>query len=317
MVDRNDPIGDASTPAAIPLAGWRAIARRLWAVQRETALWVAAAGVAFYAVLAVLPGLGFLLLTYGMFAGAETIKEHVRQLEGVLPQESLNAFVDQLTGMLGNTGGTLRWGVSGTLLVTLWSVWFGMRALISALNLAYRQAERRGFVVLNALALVLGVCGLAFVPLTFGVFLRASTLGAALGLPPWAVEVVQVARWPFLVAMILLALAVVYRIGPCRATPRWRWVSWGAVAAAALWVGASALFTAYVRTVANYQAAYGVAGAVITLMLWLNLVAYAILLGAALNAEMERQTTHRTASRSAVCGPDPQGPGGRPSTKKG
>ena len=255
-----------------------------------------ASGVAFYAVLAILPGLGFVMLTLGMVSGSDDIKGHFQQLEGVLPQEALNAFVDQFTHMLSSTGGTLRWGASGSLMLMLWSLWLGMRALIAALNLAYQEKECRGFLQLNALALLLGLCGMAFVPLTFGVFLETSTLIAAFGLSPGLVWFLRLARWPLLVVMILTALAFLYRLGPCRAAPKWRWVSWGAVAAAALWIVASALFTAYVRHVVNYQSAYGMAGAVITLMLWLNLIAYAILLGATLNAEMERQTTRDTAS---------------------
>jgi membrane protein len=299
MADKHDPvedIADAGSPEDIPLPSWRAIVRRLWIAQSETGLWVMASGVAFYAVLAILPGLGVIMLSFSVFGGAETVKGHFRQLEGVLPQEALNAFVDQLTDMLGTTGGTLRWGVTGSLVLVLWSVWLGMRALIAALNLAYHEKECRGVLSLNAVALVLGLGGLMFVPLTFSVFLETPTLVATFGLSQQNAWFLQLARWPFLVMMILTALALLYRIGPCRAAPKWRWVSWGAVAAALLWIAASAIFTGYARHVANYQSAYGLAGAVITLMLWLNLVSYAVLLGGALNAEMERQTTQETAS---------------------
>lgn len=291
---------DAHRPEDIPLANWRAILRRLWSVQSEKGLWVMASGVAFYAVLAVLPGLGFVLLTLGMISGADRIKARFEPLKGIVPEQALDAFVDQLTDMVGSTGGTLRWGISGSLLLTLWSLWLGMRALIAALNFAYREKEHRGFFALNGLSLLLGLVWLAFVPLTFGVFLATPTLAAALRIPEGFLWPLQWLRWPFLVCMILLALALLYRIGPCRMAPKWRWVSWGAVVAATLWIVASALFTAYVQHVANYQAAYGLAGAVITLMLWLNLIAYAILLGAVLNAEMERQTTCETSTSNTM-----------------
>ncbi|WP_207456612.1 YihY/virulence factor BrkB family protein [Azospirillum sp. SYSU D00513] len=286
-----DAGADYGDPRDIPLSGWRGIARRLWTEQCENGLWVAAAGVAFYAMLALLPGLGFLMLTVGMTNGPEAVKEQFGQLDGVLPQESLNATVDQFTAMLEVTRGTLRWGAGGSLMLTLWSLWFGMRALIAALNLAYRERERRGFLKLNGLSILLGIGGLVFIPVSFGLFVKAPALADFLELPVWLVWLVQIGRWPLLVAMILTALAVLYRVGPSRAEPKWRWVSWGAVIATALWIGASALFSLYVRTLADYQSAYGMAGALITLMIWLNLVAYAILFGAALNAEIEQQTS--------------------------
>ncbi|OYD81598.1 YihY/virulence factor BrkB family protein [Azospirillum brasilense] len=289
-------IVDADGPKEFPPSSWRAILWRLWLIQSETGLWVMASGVAFYAVLAVLPGLGFTLLTLGMISGADRLKERFEQLKGIVPEQALVAFVDQLAAMVGNTGGTLRWGITGSLLLMLWSLWLGMRALIAALNFAYRETERRGFFALNGLSLLLGLVWLGFVPLTFGVFLETATLAAALRLPEGLLWMLQWLRWPFLTAMILLVLALLYRVGPCRTAPKWRWVSWGAVVAGTLWIVASALFTAYVQHVTNYQAAYGLAGAVITLMLWLNLIAYAILLGGALNAEMERQTTRETIS---------------------
>ena len=289
---------DFGHPRDIPLSGWRGIARRLWTEQCENGLWVAAAGVAFYAMLALLPGLGFIMLTIGMSSSPEAVKEQFGQLDGVLPQESLNATVDQFTAMLEATRGTLRWGAGGSLMLMLWSLWFGMRALIAALNLAYRERERRGFLALNGLSILLGVGGLVFIPVSFGLFVKAPALADFLELPVWLVWLVQIGRWPLLVAMILTALAVLYRVGPSRAEPKWRWVSWGAVIATALWVGASVLFTFYVRTVADYQSAYGMAGALITLMLWLNLVAYAILFGASLNAEIERQTSHDVRAAS-------------------
>ena len=95
-------------------------------------------------------------------------------------------------------------------------------------------------------------------------------------------------------AFLIVSLALCYRIGPCRAAPKWRWVAWGAAAGAALWILASLGFSLYVRHVANYATAYGVAGSVLTVMIWLYLVAYAVLIGAALNAEMERQTSRDT-----------------------
>jgi membrane protein len=294
--DDSERSAEAHHPQDIPLSSWGAILRRLWLVQTGNGLWVMAAGIAYYGILSILPGLGFVMLTLGMIHGPESIKSDLQHLDRVLPVEALTMFVDQFAMMLNRTGGTLRWGITGSLLLMLWSVWLGMRALIAALNLAYREQECRSFLRLNAVALLLGIGGLAFVPLTFGVFLEGWTLFPSLGLSAGLAGFLRLARWPVLIILILMAMAILYRLGPCRAAPKWRWVSWGAATAAVLWLGASALFTAYAQHVVDYESAYGIAGAIITLLLWLNLIAYAILLGGALNAEMERQTTSDTTS---------------------
>jgi len=288
---------DAASPRDIPPAGWRAIARRVWRLQSEAGLWVAAAGVAFYALLGILPGLGVLVLTIGTSMGIPTIKERIELLADVLPKDAAMMFVDQLADMLPATGGTLGWGIAGTLALTLWSVCLSMRALIAALNLAYGSKERRGFLHLNALALGLGLGAVTFVPLTFALYIGLPTLMGTVESGTGLHAVLRLARWPVLATIILLGLAVLYRVGPCRAVPKWRWVSWGALAATATWLAASALFIAYTRHVMNYQWTYGMAGAVITLMLWLNLIVYAIMFGAALNAQTERQTTRDTSTR--------------------
>lgn len=287
----------AEHPRDIPVAGWRAILWRMWCFQSEVGLWVPAAGVAFYLLLAVLPGLGLAVLTVGAAFGSKAMNDRVGQLDGVLPEQALHAVLDQLSGTAAATGGTLGWGVLGTLGFTLWSVWIGMRALMAALNLAYRTTENRSFLRINGVALILGLGSLALVPLTFALFIGAPAAIDALELAPLLDRGLRLARWPMLAAMILLALSLLYRVGPCRAEPKWRWVSRGAVAATAVWLLASAAFIAYAQHVVQYQSAFGMAGAVITLMMWLNLIAYAILFGASLNAQTEMHTDKDTSVR--------------------
>ncbi len=94
--------------------------------------------------------------------------------------------------------------------------------------------------------------------------------------------------------MVILALSVLYRFGPDRDQPRWQWVSWGAIIATALWMVASVLFSVYVAHFGNYNKTYGSMGAVIILLMWFFLTAYAVLIGAEFNAEMEHQTKRDT-----------------------
>lgn len=245
---------EAERPGDIPGDGWRAVLRRIWDATTERGLWVAAGGVAFF---------------------------------------SFSALVGQLMGTAAGAGEGFGWGLAGSLLFLIWSTLFAMRALIEALNHAYRETERRGTLALNGLALLLGACGLG---LSIGsvALLTAdpAMLGPALA-PAWATAP-GMARWPLVAMAVAAMLALCYRIGPCRAAPKWRWLSWGAAAGAGLWVLASLGFSAYVRQIAQYEVAYGLAGAVLVLMIWLYLLAYAVLLGAALNAELERQTARDT-----------------------
>ena len=98
-------------------------------------------------------------------------------------------------------------------------------------------------------------------------------------------------RWPILAGVAILALAIVYRYAPDRTEPQWQWISWGAVAATALWISGSIGFTIYVSRVGSYDKTYGSLGALIVLLLWFYLTAYVILAGAELNAEIERRRT--------------------------
>lgn len=288
-----EPGCDANHPGDIPGAGWWAVARRVWGTTTEKGLWVAAGGVAFFTFFALIPALGIVVQTYGLFVGHDAIASKVGELGGVLPDKAMNALVGQLMGTAADAGQGFGWGLAGSLLLLLWSAVFAMRALIAALNHAYRETEKRGTFVLNGLALLLGACGLG---LSIGsvALLTAdpALVGPALE-PAWA-SVLRIARWPFVAVLVAAMLALCYRIGPCRTAPKWRWLSWGAAAGAGLWVLASLGFSVYVRRIAQYEVAYGLAGAVLVLMIWLYLLSYAVLLGAALNAELERQTARDT-----------------------
>jgi membrane protein len=179
-------------------------------------------------------------------------------------------------------------------LVALWSASAGMRTLMTALDVAYAEKETRGTVrfygasVLLTLGAVIG----AIVALVTIVAVPAA-LGFV-GLGERLENLVSYARWPLLAGVMLVGLAIVYRYGPARAKAQWRWVSWGAVIATLLWLAASALFSLYVTQFGDYNKTYGSMGAVVILMTWFLLTAYIFLIGAEINAEMERQTRKDT-----------------------
>ena len=113
----------------------------------------------------------------------------------------------------------------------------------------------------------------------------------------------QVVRWLLLVLVLVVALAVVYRLAPDRDAPRFKWVSVGAVVATVLWIVGSLVFSLYVNNFGKYGNTYGALAGVVVLLLWLYLTSYVILLGAEINAEAERQTEKDTTTGP----PEPMG----------
>ena len=142
---------------------------------------------------------------------------------------------------------------------------------------------------LYAVALLFALGAGAFVVLALAAILVPAALGAQAGPGSGADAALRLGRWPVLLAAVSTGLAVAYRHGPSRACPRWRWVSWGGALAAIVWLFGSAAFSFYVERVGGHDRVYGSLGAVVGLMTWAWLSSAAVLAGAALNAELERE----------------------------
>ena len=176
------------------------------------------------------------------------------------------------------------------LLLALWSASRGMSGLITAINIAYEEKERRSFLRFNliALGLTLGVVVGGVLAIALIAILPAAVQLLAVGsATKWLLLLVQ---WPLLIVLVMVGLALLYRFGPDRDKPQWRWVTPGAIAATVLWIVASIGFTFYVANFNSYNKTYGSLGGVVILLTWLYLSALAVLLGAVINAQSERQT---------------------------
>lgn len=279
----------ATTPKDIPAKGWKDILWRVWDEQSKDNISMIAAGVAYYAILALFPAIAAAVSIYGLVADPTAIEGQFDTLAGFLPGEALNILKQQAHTVASQPRGGLSIGVAIGLLFTLWSASRGVNAVIGALNIAYEEEEKRSFIKLALMSVLLTLGGILFLIVTLAVVVVVPTILNLIPLGPLA-WVVSLVRWPILAVAILFALAVLYRYAPSRAEPKWRWVTWGSVAAGAIWLLGSIGFSIYVANFGNYNEAYGSVGAVVVLLLWLNLTAYAILLGAELNAEMEHQT---------------------------
>jgi membrane protein len=287
---------DARTPKDIPARGWKDI---LWRVKEQIAqdrLSIIAAGVAFYGLLAVFPGLIALVGLYGLAFDPQQVEQQVSALSGILPAQAADILLGQLHDLTTTDSTALSIGAIGGLLLALWSASAGMRTLMEALNVAYGEEEKRGFLRFYGTALLLTLAAILGTVIALALVIALPIVLKFLGLSSALSWVISIAAWPILVGMMLLGLAIVYRYGPSREEPRWRWVSWGAVTATLLWIAGSVLFSIYVTRFGNYNETYGSVGAIVILLMWFLLSSYAVLIGAELNAEMERQTRADTTS---------------------
>jgi membrane protein len=263
----------AASPSKISAAGWKQILRRVWQRGRRNGISVTAAGVAFYTLLTVFPGTLALIGLFGLFVTRSEIEERLSDLGEMLPPQAAELVLAQMQDLTErNLAGI---GAFGGLLLGLWSASAGVRALMQACNVAYDCEERRPLLRSYRTSLVLTV---------FGLTLAALAVALALALP-------FAARWPLFAAAMMLGLAVLYRYAPCRPEPHWQWVSWGAAVATALWLAGTGLLSLYVANLGHFNRLYGTLGAVVIVLLWLLITGHSILLGAELNAEIERETS--------------------------
>jgi membrane protein len=287
----------AEEPQQMTLAGWHDI---LWRVVGDISrdnISLMAAGIAFYALLSLAPAFTALVALYGLAFDPAEVQSQIKAVEGIIPPEAQRVIAGQLTAVVRASDSTLGVGFVISLAVALWSANSATGALISALNVVYAEPEKRSLPRYYAHTLLLTAAGVVFSLLAL---LLIAIIPAVLGLLPFGgagKELVSAVRWPVLLLLFGGALAVVYRYAPCRNEPRWSWVSWGTVAAMLLWIASSALFSVYVGSFATYNKTYGSLGAVVVLLMWFWISAYAVLLGAELNAEMEHQTARDTTDR--------------------
>jgi membrane protein len=253
-----------------------------------------AAGVTYYALLALFPAIAALVSIYGLFADPATIQDHLNALSGVLPSGALDIIREQMTRIASKGGGTLGLSFVIGLAVSLWSANAGMKAIFDALNIVYGEDEKRSFVGLNVRSLSFTLGALAFLLLAIAAIVVLPILLNFVGLGSTVAWLLALGRWPILLVAVTLGLAVLYRTGPSRDAAKWKWVTPGGVLAAVLWLVVSMLFSWYVANFGSYNETYGSLGALIGFMTWMWISTIVVLTGAEINAEIEHQTAKDT-----------------------
>ncbi|WP_337061129.1 YihY/virulence factor BrkB family protein [Kineococcus sp. G2] len=293
----------ADSPQEIPAKGWLEVSKRAWKEASDDQVPLLAAGVAFKAFLAIFPAVTAAFLLWSLIGDTQQIVNQVNSITAI-PDAARNLIVEQVRHVNQNQA-SAGWSAALAIVLALWSASSGVQNLMAATNLAYDEDEDRGFVKRKGIALLLTLGAIVFMLLAIGFIAVAPVLVNALGASGVVNVVVSVLRWVLLLGLVLVALAVVYRLAPDRDSPRMKWTSVGAAVATALWLIVSIGFSLYITVAggSSYVKNYGALAGVVILLMWLWLTSYAILLGAEINAESERQTDHDTT----VGDPQPMG----------
>ncbi len=266
----------------------------------QTNMMLVAAGVTFYAMLAVFPGLSATLAIWSTFADPEAIRSYLSVAHTFIPPEAFEILSQQIDALMQGPRGGIGLPAVVSILIALWSARAGVGSLLQGLNLIHGTRPRNtvlaylfGYVMTVALVgvMLLALATVVVVPVvvTFLPF-HAVTGWLNSGLP-----------WIAMVLLMFTALGLLYRYGPnVRPDRRDPFVSAGSFLATLVWGGASLGLTFYIANFGNYNRIYGSIGAVIALMMWLYVSAMSVLLGAALNAEIARWRLRRTRRRMAA-----------------
>jgi membrane protein len=294
----------ARSPWQMPLTAWKDIASRTWIRTWQDNVGLVSAGVAYYGFLAIVPLLGLVVLGYGLLADPQMVVDDFRALAVVFPPDVAKLIAEQLLGAIRSSQQTKGIGIVVGLLVALYGATNGAGAVVTALNIAYSEKEKRTLLrfYLTTIAMTVITVVLAIVALA------AMTALAFLGrfFPEASAAAISVTRAAGLVGLGLVASAIaatLYRFAPSREEAQWQWITPGSAFAGAAWVLLTSLFSYYVTNIANYGATYGSLGTVVVLLSWIYLSAYALVFGGELNSEIE----HQTALDSTTGKPLPMG----------
>lgn len=280
----------------------RDILLRAWRGQSEHGASLLAAGVAFYALFAIFPGLGAATWIFGLLADPATIQSQLNSLKDVLPEEARGLIGRQLVALTSQSAGLSLSGIF-SIFVALYSARLAASAMMQALDAVYDVEETRGFLAANAIAILFTLAAIAILIIAIVVLVGVPIFLSYLGLSSIPAGLIRHLRWPLLAVLMALALATIYRYGPNRKNACWKWLTWGSATATIVWLIGSAGFSWYVAAFNSYDKVYGSIGAVVILLFWFWLTAYSALLGAELDNAMER----RASAPPAAPIPNPAG----------
>lgn len=271
---------------------------RVFQLAEEAHLTLISAGVAFFGLFAIFPGMAALIAIFGLVADPAVVSEQLVLMEDVIPAEAMVLFGAQLDRLLNTRPDTLGLATAFSIALAIWSARAGVAALMRGLNVIHGDAPRSGLRH-YAVALLLTICLIGISVGALLVVVVAPIALAFLPLSDFAGTIIAALRWVAALFILLAALGLLYRFGPNARDARFDWITPGAFVVVVSWLGASMGFSAYLANFGNYNEVYGSIGAVIALLMWFYISAYLILLGAALNVTLRRDDARARARSDA------------------
>ncbi len=275
------------SPKKIKGDGWKKILMRVKDRIGEDNITIVAAGVAFYAFLAIFPAIMAILSIYGLAVDPQQAEQQISKLSGMMPDQAFEIIKERIDNLLSTSGSALSWGTALGILISLWSANAGTKSLFTGLDIAYETKNNRGLIKQNALTLLFTFGFIITLVISMVLIVIFPAIVSTFGLPDNIENLISWLRWPILAGIVILVITFIYKYAPDSKTPKFRWVVIGASLATLLWLIASWGFSFYVSNFGNYGEMYGSISAVVILLLWLFLTSFIILLGGELNSATE------------------------------
>ncbi len=274
----------------MPPRAWRDVVVRVWNESWGDNIGLVAAGVAFYGFLAVVPLLGVLVLTYGLIADPGSVIGHMHALTRILPTDVAVLIGRLLMNAVEASENTKGLGFLLALAIAVYAGGNGAGAVMTALNIAYEESEKRSLAKFYAIAFTITVAAVLLALMAIAGVAAVQSLDRLIEAPDLAVRIGKAAGYGLIALIAAAVAATLYRFGPSREEARWQWITPGSVFTAVVWLLLTGGFGFYVRQLTDYDATYGSVAAIVMLLTWMYLSAYVFLFGAELNAELEHQT---------------------------
>jgi membrane protein len=280
-------VDTARPPGRTASHTWRRIAVGTLQESTTDQVSLAAAGCAFYATLSLFPAISVLISVYGLVFDVKAVEQQLQVLRDVLPAPAFTLIDDRVRELVSQPSGTLSIGLVVSVVIAFWSAATGTKSVLSALNVAYETTERRSFLRFQLVGLIMTLCAVAAATVAVAVLVLLPTVISFVGLSNYSAGLINELSILLLIALVGGTIALLYRYGPSRRRPTNQRVFPGAIVATVLWLIASAGLSFYVSHIARLGVTYGPLGAAVAIMLWFYITAYAVLLGAELNAQLE------------------------------
>lgn len=285
----------------LPARAWWAVVKRIYVMNDFHNLPLLAAGVAFFAFLAVVPFIASIVLTYGLVGNPQTVADSLNTARDFVPEDVMRILAEQLLQIVTTSAAVKGIGLGIALTFALYGAMRAASATMRALNIIYEEHETRNIfqTTMVALGITVGMVGVAIIGLVAISWFSYASIFLARYIGPSALLFIQILTWLVAGMLVSAAFALIYRLAPDRRPAKWRWLTAGSIVSTFIWVVISLGFGFYAANITDYNATYGSLAAIVIFQMWLFLSAYAVLVGAEINAETERQTM-----RDSTVGPD-------------